>query len=137
MAKVTTDTWIFHTHRPNMRIYDINRNAMIKTLMAAVEDDTIHDHPRARRFPAKFAAHLSLDHTPKEMEEMLVAMADEDGDFITKDPVVANLINKELEKSPEINHPLTKKAFKFELDKISPPVPTDEEVAKILSKKTS
>jgi hypothetical protein len=118
-----------------MKLFDPMRNKTVRELFEAFENDTIDDHPKARKFDKKHAAYLSLDHSPKEIKEMLVAEADEDGDFATQDPCVAYLIVEQLKTGPEINHPLTKKAVRYEVDKTSPPIPSKAEYEKLMSER--
>ena len=133
---IKTDAWIIHSFRPNMRIFDPMRNKTVRELYDAFENDTIDEHPKARKFDKKAVAYLSLDHTPAEIKGMLVAEADSDGDFVTKDPLVAYLIKMELERAPQINHPLTKKPVRFEMDKTSPDVPSESEYKKLLAERS-
>lgn len=133
---IKTDLWIIHSYRPNMRIFDPMRNKTVKELYDAFENDTIDDHPKAKKFDRKQVAYLSLDHTPAEIEGMLVASADADGDFITRDPVTAFLIAKELARGPELNHPVTKKPVRFELDKTSPDIPSEAQYNKLLAERS-
>lgn len=129
---LTRSVWVIESFRPGMRIIDSTRNKYVRELLEAYENDTIDDHPKAKKMGKKHVAALSLDHNDKEKAEMVVATADDQGKFVTDDPVVAYNVHKLLMSSFEINHPLSRKAVKCEVDRLSPPIPTEAEVAKIL-----
>jgi hypothetical protein len=136
MAK--SNLWTFRTYRPWMKIWDTMRNPKAKRLFEAYENDTIENEALAKKFDKKHLAYASLDFNPANLNETrqyVVAEADVDGDFITDDPLTARRIYIEVETLPLINHPVTKKPVKYELDKSSPPVPSEEECNKILAER--
>ena len=129
--------WIIKSYRPKMKLVDVFRNPVVKALYDIRTSDDILVHPRARGMKAYLNIHASLDHTPEELKDMVWAEADEDGDFITEDPVLAFAITQELDKCGTLNnpnHPL-KPPVKWELEKMSASIPTKEEVDKILKER--
>ena len=131
------DFWVIKSYRPNMKLVDIFRNPVVKALYEMRSSDEILTHPRARSMKAYLNVHGSLDHTEEEVKEMTWAQADQDGDFIVEDPVLAFAITQELEKCGTINNPFhpLKLPVKWELEKMSAPMPSKEEVAKILEER--
>ena len=134
-AKLQRDLWAIDSFRPGMIMWDSTRNKHFRELQEAYENDTIDDHRKALKMAKKQYAANSLDHNEKEMEEMRIAVADETGRVVTDDPILAFHIYHNLMSGMEINHPLTKRGVKCEVDKLSPPIPTAAQVEKLLKEK--
>ena len=135
MAKLVSNFWVIESFRPGMRLIDYQTNKTFKELKEAYENDSIEDHPKAKKYIHKQYAAECFEYSEKDKEAAVVITADEFGRFTTDDPVLARRIVDMLEAAVEINHPLTKKPVKFELDRTSPPVPTKAELEKAASKK--
>lgn len=135
MPVLKSNLWVFETHRPGYRIFDCMRNKNVRELYEAIDADTLEDMPKAKKHGAKHASYLSLDHSQKEINEMLVAQADEVGRITTDDPVTAFLVKQDLSTLHPINHPLTRKPFTYEVDRLSPEVPASLEAAVKLAEK--
>ena len=113
------------------------QNKTARAMLDAFNDETIEltTNSTVRKMDKKHLAYASLDHTDADKEGMKVAQADAKGQFETDDPVIAYKIHKALMAAPPILHPLTKESVKFELDRRSPAIPTEAEVAKILEER--
>lgn len=135
MAKLQTNFWEIESFRPGMKIMDSMRNKEVRELLQAWKDGSIRTDDRAITMARKQVAHLSLDYSKEYEDETTVITADENGTFVTDDPIIAFQIVSLLEKAPPLNHPLTKKEVRYELGKRNPPMPSKEEVAKILAEK--
>lgn len=140
MQKLTSNFWSIESFRPGMRIVDSLAHKKTREVLESYKNDTISDNRDLRDMKYKNRAHLSLDLDEDEKESTVVITADEEGRFTTDDPVLAARIFKYLMEGPELNHPVTRKPVKCVLDRNSPPIPTDAELAKLqkeAAKKTS
>ncbi len=131
MQKLTSNFWSIESFRPGMRIVDSLRHRKTREVLESYKNDTISDNRDLRDMKYKNRAHLSLDLDDDEKESTVVITADEDGRFTTDDPVLAASIYKFLMAGPEINHPVTRVPVKCVVDRNSPPIPTDAELAKL------
>lgn len=140
MQKFTSNFWVIESFRPGMRIVDSLRNKRTRDALEAFKNDTLDSNRELRDMKYKNRAHLTLELDEEELAETVVITADEDGRFTTDDPVLAASIYKQLMAGIELNHPVTRKPVKCVLDRNSPPIPTDAELAKLqkeATKKTS
>ena len=135
MSKLTANFWVIESFRPGMRLIDPSLNKHFRSLKEAYENDTIEDHPKAKKFGQKQHSAESYNYDDREKEAMVVITADERGRFTTDDPVLARRLVDMLEAGLPLNHPVTKIAVKYEIDRYSAPIPTEDEVAKILKER--
>ena len=125
--------FIIHTFRPGMKFVNPLLDPHTARLKSLVGTDEIYTDPMCRTFDNKNAAYLSLKLTDEQAEKTVWCQADEDGDVITDDPVIAFNVIQELEKAQPINHPSKiGKSVKWEASKLSRKMPSKEDVEKIL-----
>lgn len=126
--------YFIHTYRPNMKFMDPTLDPTTARLKSMVGSDELYKDPACRTFNAKNSSWLSLDLTEDQVKSTIWAEADNDGDIVTDDPIVAYQVIKALEKCGPIKHPFKPAAapIKYEVDKISKPLPTEAEYKKAL-----
>jgi len=131
LQKFTSNFWVIESFRPGMRIIDSLRHRKTREVLESYKDGTIEDNREFRDMRYKNRAHLTLELDEDEKDATVVITADDEGRFTTDDPVLAASIYKQLMAGLELNHPLTGKPVKCVVDRNSPPIPTDAELAKL------
>ena len=111
------------------------QHKLTRELLEQYENDTIDSNLKVKKMDNKHLAYASITIQEADRECMKVAQADEDGQFVTEDPVLAFKIAKLLDEAPPIRHPITGKSVKYVLSKQSAEIPTAAEVAKILKER--
>lgn len=131
--------WAIQCYRPNMVIMDSMRDPLSKDLKEHSNDrDYIATHRESKDHKRPALSWASLDLTPEEMENMVVARANAEGLFMTEDPVEAYLIVKELEKALPVNaEDLKKSRVTFKVEPLSDPIPTKEQIDKLLRERST
>jgi hypothetical protein len=135
LSKSREGLWVIDSFRSNFLIWDSMQHKLTRELLEQYENDTIDSNLKVKKMDNKHLAYASITIQEADRECMKVAQADEDGQFVTEDPVLAFKIAKLLDEAPAIRHPITGKSVKYVLSKQSAEIPTAAEVAKILKER--
>jgi len=121
-----------------MKVMDPMLNKTVRELYAIRDDvDALDADSRVRKHASKSTSYACLEHSEAEKKGMILAQADQDGDFIIDDPITAYLVVQSLERGLTINKPnsIMKEPVKYELGKFSAPIPTEQEFNKLMKER--
>lgn len=130
--------WLIHSYRPLMLIHDSTLHELTRELKEKrLDPDALDECRQIKLHQNKGNSWACLELQEEERNQMKVIRADANGDFLVKDdPVLAYQIVEMLKNGPEINKPdMRRTPVRYELDPLSDPLPTKEEVEKLLAER--
>lgn len=130
--------WMIHTYRPHMKIMDVFKHPLTRDLYEKRFDyDAIQNHNATRGHANKINSYACLELDASERKQLVLVEADGLGNITTESPVVAFLVAEELKTMGVINKPdMNRTPVQFELNPLSAPLPSEEEIKKLLAEQT-